>query len=107
MGERIKEIRIDNKMSQKQFAEKICISNSNLCGYEKGNVNPEPPVILLICKKFGVREKYLKYGEPPMYNEKTKSLSTIDGDFFINYKNLTGKDRELINFIIQKILETY
>lgn len=37
---RLKELRLENELTQKQVADKLCISESTVCLYEKGKRKP-------------------------------------------------------------------
>lgn len=60
IGEKIKAIRLDNKLRQIDFAEMICISQSHLSNIESGQDYPSKAVIRLISLQFGIDENYLK-----------------------------------------------
>lgn len=60
IGEKIKAIRLDNKLRQIDFAEMICISQSHLSNIESGQDYPSKAVIRLIALQFGIDENYLK-----------------------------------------------
>lgn len=59
IAEKIKELRTDLKMNQKNFAESIGIKQSTLSSYENGVVTPSNDVLLTIAKKFNVSLDWL------------------------------------------------
>lgn len=59
IAEKIKELRTDFKMNQKNFAEAIGIKQSTLSSYENGVVTPSNDVLLTIAKKFHVSLDWL------------------------------------------------
>lgn len=59
IAEKIKELRTDFKMNQKNFAESIGIKQSTLSSYENGVVTPSNDVLLTIAKKFHVSLDWL------------------------------------------------
>lgn len=64
IGERIKLIRESQKISQKDFSDKINISLRTLQTYEQGKVEAVPfPVLHDIAKNFHVNLKWLFFGE--------------------------------------------
>lgn len=58
-GQRIKEIRMVHMMTQAQFAETICVTQSTLGKYEREELQPNVETIIKICKTFGVSSDYL------------------------------------------------
>ncbi|MFE4522153.1 helix-turn-helix domain-containing protein [Cytobacillus firmus] len=59
LGKRIRYLREKNKLSQKLFAEKIGITNSQLSRYELGERKPDPEMISQIADFFNVSADYL------------------------------------------------
>lgn len=58
-GERLKELRIENGLTQLQLAEILDVSKSNVSKYEAGNVEPNLEIITKIAIHFGVDADYL------------------------------------------------
>ena len=56
---RIRELRLERKISQKVLAAAIGISQSVLCDYENERADPTARVIILLSKYFGVTTDYL------------------------------------------------
>ncbi len=63
LEDRIKWVRQQMGMTQKEFANLLNISKSTLEGYEYGNRRPAPAVIELIALKCGVRQEWIVSGE--------------------------------------------
>lgn len=59
INERFKTVRKALKLTQKQYAEELGISQAHLSGIENGKENPSLMLIKLISAKFGVNEKWL------------------------------------------------
>lgn len=92
--ERIKALRKMLKMSQKDFAGTIGISQGHLCVIEKGNHFPSDTMIMAICHRFKVNEAWILNGsgEPlarsmpdlgiPIYNQLPDSYpeTTMTGE---------------------------
>ncbi len=55
----LKELRETKKISQKTLADKIGISQSNICEYEKGTIEATESVIIKLAKFFDVKVGYL------------------------------------------------
>ena len=70
INERIRKLRkdiLENK-TQKEFAEKINVSRSNLGNIENGIINVTDRVITDICKAYNVSERWLRTGEGEVFN---------------------------------------
>lgn len=67
IGERIKEIRTLEGLTQQEFADKLGVSRPNITNYESGRREPVDAMIALICQKFKVNEIWLRTGEGEMY----------------------------------------
>ena len=59
ISEKIKELRTDLKMNQKNFSAAIGIRQSTLSSYENGVVTPSNEVLLTIAQKFHVSLDWL------------------------------------------------
>ena len=62
VGERLKELRIKNKLYQDTLAKEIGTSKSLICEYEKGKKLLSLPYAYSICKKYNISMDYL-YGK--------------------------------------------
>lgn len=56
---RIKELRLERNISQKKLSLQVGVSQSVLCDYENGKVEPTASVIISLAKFFGVSTDYL------------------------------------------------
>lgn len=63
LGNRIKEIRTDYKMTQEEFAEKLSVSRSFISRVEADKEKPSDSLLKLISATFRIRLNWLKYGE--------------------------------------------
>ncbi|MCR5350799.1 MAG: helix-turn-helix domain-containing protein [Acholeplasmatales bacterium] len=59
IGERIKELRLKNSMSQEAFAEKIGLDRSYICRIESGQKNLTLETLIKICEGLNVSLKEL------------------------------------------------
>ena len=67
MGDRLRELRKILGLTQREFAEKIGVSQSALSLYESGRDIQFDPIIKQICRQFGISEVWLRTGEGEMY----------------------------------------
>ena len=66
IGERIKEVRKNEKLTQQEFADRLNLKRNTVGSYEVNVVEPSDRTIKDICDKFGVREAWLRTGEGDM-----------------------------------------
>ena len=59
MSSRLKELRIERKMSQKQVAEYLGISTRAYSHYELGDREPSVSLLIKLCELFEVTADYL------------------------------------------------
>lgn len=64
MKERLKKIRLDNGLSQEEFAKRIGLeSRGHISALEKGSRNITDRIINDICREFKINEVWLRTGE--------------------------------------------
>ena len=74
MKDRIKKLRKDLDLTQREFGDRIGIKGNSIANYELGRNEPIDAVISLICREFNVSEEWLRYGTGDMYVEMTRDL---------------------------------
>lgn len=62
LGERIKEIRKDNKLTQKEFADKISVSRPFISRIEANKEKPSETLMKLISATFGIELDWIMQG---------------------------------------------
>lgn len=72
MKDRIKKLRKDLDLTQREFGDRIGIKGNSIANYELGRNEPIDAVISLICREFNVSEEWLRYGTGDMYVEITR-----------------------------------
>ncbi len=95
INERIKILRKEKRLNQKQFAAQLGITQSGISYMEQPGNNVSDSSIKSICTVYNVNEEWLRNGIEPIYIEPT----TFSLDDFI--KERGGSDLEL------QILKTY
>ncbi|MDM8214674.1 helix-turn-helix domain-containing protein [Desulfovibrio piger] len=68
MGDRIRKIR--GRMTQKEFSERIGITQRAVINYEISGRTPRRKIIKAICEQFGICEHWLLTGEGPMQSSR-------------------------------------
>lgn len=92
LGGRVKEVRKDFKLTQKEFSKRLESSPSHISGIESDTVPISDRLIKLICMQFNVNENWLRYEEGDKYNQSktidaaTSKLEMIEGIESLNQK---------------------
>lgn len=63
LGERIKVVRTDNGLTQKDFANLFGLSHSHISNIENNREKPSDTLLLFMCSKFGINYEWLKFGK--------------------------------------------
>ncbi len=113
IGERIKKIRNEKKLTLVAFGKLIDMTDSNISRMEKGQRPVTDRTIKLICNEFSVNEEWLRTGEGGMFiqvshDEKIMKLMTELAqsenkevqDLFIALYSLNGEYFEIAKDII-------
>lgn len=59
IGQRVKEIRNENKLNQSDFGKILAVSQDTISLWENGKSLPNTEFVIEICKKFNVSANYL------------------------------------------------
>lgn len=98
MKDRIRQIRKENKLTQKEFAERLGIKQNTVASYEMGRIGISDSVIISICREFGINEEWLKNGIEPMLKEVPNKFSFYLGQ-------IEGGNDEFIKDLIEVYME--
>ena len=118
MKDRIRIVRKDVGLTQKEFAEKLGIKQNTVASYEMGRIGISDNVIFSICREFNINEDWLRDGTGEMYKERdgsfTELLSDLDDsdDDFIKslikvYMGLDEDSKEALRKIAKGMAEKY
>lgn len=119
IGERIKEIRKAENLTQQAFADQIGLKRNTIGNYEVNIIAPSDRTISDICREFGVREAWLRTGEGEMFVQDTQSeqvaafladLTKDDSDTFKKrfiemLAGLSPADWELLEHMAEKLTQ--
>lgn len=99
--DRIKEARLNNKLTQEQLAEKIGVAKSTLAGYEKGNREPNLETTIKIMTVLGIDANYLWQDEMdfPM------KVSYEEMEHIEKYRDLDDFGQENVRYILDRETE--
>ena len=94
IGDRIKDLRKELKMSQAEFAAKVKISQPMVVYWENGSRPASAKAVAKICKAFKLKELYFETS-PPMNEAEIEH-------FVKDFSTLDREDQEHIRFLIHK-----
>ena len=101
LKERIKELRKNLGLTQQKFADRLGLKRQTIAAYEIGNIEPSDSTLLLICKEFGISEKWLRTGEGEM-----NIVDCQEKRYSLNIAKLQRADDETIMRWVNGIAET-
>lgn len=121
IGQRIKQIRNDSKLTQDDFAERIGLSKNFISLVETGNRTPSDRTISDICREFNINETWLRDGEGEMKNPVSRDIeiASFMGDIMrgedANFRRrlvsvlarLDSNEWELLGKMAQQLAEEY
>ena len=87
IGERVKELRSELKLTQIEFGRRIGTSGATVSTTESGKTTPDNQTLLLISREFGVRREWLEFGDEPKYE---RDVPQEDADFAAVLRAMTG-----------------
>lgn len=89
MKERLRELRLEQGLTQKQLAQILNSTDKNIWAYEKGIATPPYEVLIMYAKYFGVSADYL-LGLEDDFGARTVSTTASSSD------SLTEKEKALL-----------
>ena len=102
LNEKIKEIRIKNNLTQKEFAQKIGVSLSSLQKYEYGDFKPSSDTIKKICEVSKIPLSVILNVDD--YTDDEKDLIVWDIEVSNEEQENIKMNREVVNFILENDL---
>lgn len=104
MNFRLKEVRLALKLSQKQFADKMLISQDQISLLERGKRNLIERTLNDVCRIFNVNEEWLRHGTGEMFVDPTADIDASDDvrELVRKILSLSEEDRRAIENLINK-----
>ena len=96
VGEKIREYRKKNNMTQKELGKKIGVKNNTISAYERGAISPEQDMLFELSKVFNISISDL-------FPQKENATDELDRALRMA-KNLNTADVEFLNTLIEKTL---
>ena len=109
MNNRLKELRQNLKLSQKEFGDKVVLTQNHISSLESGRRTLNDRTIKDICNTFGVNEEWLRTGEGEMMVDLVGELEDVDNetkDMLRKILALKDDDKEKIKKIINAFSES-
>lgn len=100
INERVKVVRKQLKLTQKDFGQKICIAQTYLSQIEKGDREVTDKIAQLISLQFNVNENWLRTGQGEMFVPSHK-----ESDFFEIFNSLTPESQDFVIKMAQELLK--
>lgn len=92
VGERIKRVRQDAKLSMEVFGERVGVTKGAISKIESGINTPAPITLKMICKEFRVNYLWLTQGIGKVYSDFPEALLDMVAQEF----NLDDLDRQIV-----------
>lgn len=102
IGDRVRQIRNDQELTQEEFAARIGIKRPSVASIETNVREPSNPVVTMICREFGVNETWLRTGEGEPYIQRAK-MEKIE----LMFKQVSRDDDESVRKQIIATLAEY
>lgn len=102
LSTRLKALRIEKKLTQKQLAEKINVTHVSISGYESGNRSPDTDTLQRLADYFEVSTDYLLGRTnipaltPQEKDEAAFQAFANDPELYVFYKELPKSDEEAV-----------
>ena len=91
IGDRIKQLRIDAKMTQPELAKRLDVTRSAVATYENNSRQPSFQILIRLAKIFNVSTDYLLLG---------------NDNNWLDVEGLSGEQRAIIVSLIKNFKET-
>ncbi len=103
IGDRIKQIRKINNMTQAEFSKKINISQGTLSDIEKNKFNPSVKTILSIVNNFDISADWLLIGNK---KDNDKYENKIVNLFMEKLSNIQKNEMNILNKTVKEIIQS-
>jgi transcriptional regulator with XRE-family HTH domain len=107
MNNRLKELRKELGLSQKDFGDKILISKDHISSLETGRRSFTERIIRDICSKFHVNEDWLVNGKGNKFTDLTNNIDAPEyiKDMLRKFLTLSKSDRRKMEHILDSFIE--
>lgn len=113
INERVKILRRELGLTQKEFGEKITVAQSYLTSIENGKRDVTEKILLLICAVYNVNEEWLRTGEGEVFKTEDDlyealvdaigEIDELDKKIIIEYLKLPKEHKKVFKDFIKSI----
>ncbi len=112
LGDKLRELRENNNLTQQEVADKIKLSSSTVAMYERNQRDPDTGTLKDLANLFNVSTDYLLNNLSGLDDEYNELYNKIYNNpdlkiFFDQTKNLTVKDMKWVLSIVEKVKEEH
>jgi len=100
--ERIKQLRIDNNLTQSELAEKVGLSYVQIGRYEKGKSNPSSDVLQKLANVLNTSTDYLMNGKTEQVEAQLTDKELIKQ--FIEVEKLNPEEKNLVKTFLDAFI---
>ena len=103
LGERLKELRKRERLTQEMVADKLKISRSRYANWENNESSPGYSMLKKLAQIYDVSVDYLLNGEPLKVSEAGTPyivLTPEEMDLFVELKQLSEEDRKMVYSLV-------
>lgn len=104
----IKDLRIENNLTQKELADKLGVTNKSVWAYENGYAVPPIETLIKLADTFNCTVDYLvgREQEYTIINFNQEVLSTTEEfELVRNYRKLSARDKFVVSKLINNLIE--
>lgn len=115
MNERLKAVRKALKLTQKEFATKLGMTDSGISKIEKGRAQLTEQLIRSICREFNINYNYLAFGEGEMFSDLPETvidelcqeydLDDLDRILIQEYVRMDAASRNVLKEYVRRIVQ--
>lgn len=80
MNDRIKQLRLELKLSQEAFCQRLGVTRGVITNIELHKVTPSEATIKSIVREFNANEKWIRTGEGEMFDRRDEELAGFFAD---------------------------
>ena len=104
-AEKLKALRLENKMTQENVAECVNLSRSTIAGYESKNRQPSYDKLSAFVKLFHVSMDELLEDDEPVYTaaDESHNLEAEGRDFMMRFQRLPENSKKALLKHLQKL----
>ena len=103
IGNKIKKLRLEKKLSQAELGKLINGDARKICIYEKGNILPSVEAVIKLCKELGTTADYLLFDDITKEAEELKTDRELY-NLFSQILRLAVKDKDYIKRFLKGII---